>query len=242
MENSSFEARWRRRFDEFAETQETDASIAGWSETGLETRVRAFIRYWKPRPVGERWLDLGCGAGTYTRQLADEGLNVVGADYSPRTLVKARSRSAKSISWLSADAKQLPFADATFDGILCFGVTQVLSETLPVAAEAARVLRPGGELWIDALNAACLANAVSVVARRLSGLSARLRYDRVDSIRRSLRKAGFGTVGVYWLPLAPSGWRGLQRVFESRASEVLFHAAPSIASCLSHSFMVHARR
>lgn len=242
MEDPSFEAQWRRRFNEFAETQDTDASIAGWSETGLETRVRGFVHRWTPRSAGERWLDLGCGAGTYTRLLAEQRLSVVGVDYSPRSLVKAQARSPKSIPWVSADARRLPFASGSFDGILCFGVTQALSETLSIATEAARVLRGGGELWIDALNSACIANVISTGRRRIRGLPNHLRYEKVSGIRRSLVQAGLEPIDIYWLPLTPSRLVMLQRALESRFALALFRALPVIGSLLSHSFVVRARR
>lgn len=242
LNDPSFETRWRRRFDEFAETHDTDASIAGWSETGLQARVRGFLRHWVRRPIGERWLDLGCGAGTYTRLLSEQGLDVVGADYSPRTLSKARLRSTSSIDWVSADARRLPFHGGTFDGILCFGVTQALSQTLTVAMEAARVLRPGGYLWIDALNAGCVANVWANANRRVTGQPSHLRFERVSSVRRALTEAGFHTLGVYWLPLAPAGWKRTAALADSAGFRRLLQVIPPAASVLSHSFIVLARR
>lgn len=44
-------------------------------------------------PKGALWLDIGCGAGTYTRMLASEGLRVIGIDYSLPSLVKACKRT-----------------------------------------------------------------------------------------------------------------------------------------------------
>lgn len=241
-EDSSFEARWRRQFNEFARENETDASIAGWSEAGLDTRVRAFLRHWKPRNAGERWLDLGCGAGTYTRLLAEQELDITGADYSSVSLQKARARSQRPKAWVSADARQLPFRDSSFDGIICFGVSQTLSQTAELAAEAARVLKPGGEFWLDALNSACIANTVSMIARRIRGLPAHLRYDRALCVQHALRESGFQTLGIYWLTLAPSRWPMLQRAFDSRLGLTLHRRTPRLASVLSHSFIVHARR
>jgi len=242
MPDQSFEAEWRRRFDEFARTQDTDASIAGWSESGLETRVRAFLRHWRPPAAGEAWLDLGCGAGTYSRLLATQGLNVVGVDYSLNTLLKATQRNGQPIQWVNADARTLPFADTTYDGVLCFGITQALSESLPAAAEVARVLKSGGELWIDALNAACIANAASVLLRSVRGFPARLRYDRVGRVLKALRTVGLKPMDVYWLPIAPSGWPRMQRLLDALINRTFVGRLSSVCSLLSHSFIVRARR
>ena len=163
-------------------------------------------------------------------------------DYSPETLLKARRRAAQSISWLSADARKLPFPERTFDGILCFGVAQALSETLPVVVEAARVLKPGGEFWVDSLNGACLTGAFSTLVRYLKQAPARLRYERVRHVTRALRAAGFEPLELFWLPIAPTEWRALQPLLESIATPKIMPRVPLLSSVLSHSFIVRARR
>src|SRR5438132_141237 len=87
--SASFEAQWRERFIEFASLHDDDAGIAGWSMSGLESRFRMFCRLWKPVFAGQLILDLGCGAGTYTRFLFDKGMRPVGVDYSLFALTKA---------------------------------------------------------------------------------------------------------------------------------------------------------
>src|SRR5437868_2953542 len=118
-----FEEQWRERFMEFATQREDDAGIAGWSLSGLETRFRFFRRLWSGAAPGSLYLDVGCGAGTYTRWLSDQGLQVVGLDYSQPTLKKARQRMSPGIPLCAGDATRLPFADASFDGGLCAGVS-----------------------------------------------------------------------------------------------------------------------
>ena len=54
---------------------------------------RFFRGLWQDPPAGSRYLDVGCGAGTYSRWLAARGLEVIGIDYSQPTLVKARDRT-----------------------------------------------------------------------------------------------------------------------------------------------------
>jgi ubiquinone/menaquinone biosynthesis C-methylase UbiE len=120
---SPFEAGWRRRFEDYGHSQEDDAGIAGWSDSGLQARVRNFLRFWQPPGSGGTWLDAGCGAGTYSRAMARAGQRVVGLDYSVPSLLKARARSGPAtLSWTAGDATQLPFRSASFDGAICFGV------------------------------------------------------------------------------------------------------------------------
>jgi ubiquinone/menaquinone biosynthesis C-methylase UbiE len=114
-----FEAAWRRRFEEFAREHDSDAGIAGWSEAGLQARLRGFLRSWRPDAPGAVWLDAGCGAGTYARAMASAGQQVVGLDYSLPSLLKARRRSQDgSILWLAADVTRLPLASSSLDGAI----------------------------------------------------------------------------------------------------------------------------
>ena len=72
---------------------------------------------------GGRYLDLGCSAGLYTRNLAPgDGGEVIGIDISP-SMLKEAARRARGIgarpSFARADAHSLPFADACFSGSVC---------------------------------------------------------------------------------------------------------------------------
>ena len=70
----SFEKLWRKRFENFASNAEDDVGIAGWSATGLDARLRKFKEIWNNHPELKKdiWLDAGCGAGTYTRFIAEQ--------------------------------------------------------------------------------------------------------------------------------------------------------------------------
>ena len=144
-----FELEWRRRFIEFADLRDDDAGIAGWSTTGLDARFRFFRRVWRGASPGSVYADVGCGAGTYTRWLDEQGISVVGVDYSQPALQKAMARTRAGIPFCSADATRLPFATASLDGVLCLGVLQAVHASEPLVRELARVIRQGGRLWIE---------------------------------------------------------------------------------------------
>ena len=237
----SFEEDWRARFVEFAEANDDDAGIAGWSRSGLNTRFRFFRRRWR-EPAGPRYLDVGCGAGTYSRWLAEQGLDLVGIDYSHATLVKARQRTTPAILLCAANATRLPFADARFDGAVCFGLLQAVPESGPTVTELARVIRPGGELWIDALNRSGLAARMDIARRRLSGRRMHLRYESSRALAAKLSEAGFEVIARHWLPIVPSRVQRLQPWLETRAAVTLLHSLPGAGALLGHSVMFHARR
>lgn len=237
-----FERRWRQRFERYATEYDDDAGIAGWSATGLDARFRQFRRLWGDRRGNGVYLDAGCGAGTYTRYLLDQGVQMVGIDYSMPTAIKARDRSSGRGAWVVADARRMPLRNGTFDGAVCFGVTQALSESESVARELARVVRPGGEIWLDGLNRWCLPHLVERLRRRLRGCAAHLRYESPWQLARHLRAHGLMEVRLHWLPIAPSGWSWLQRIFESSPVRLLFSLLPPLGAAFSHGFIVTGKR
>ena len=92
-----------------------------------------------PQP-GERILDLGCGDGTLTEQIAARGCTVVGIDASP-DMVAAATRRGLDARLISAEA--LPY-DAEFDGVFSNAVLHWIKHADVVIAGVFRALRPSG--------------------------------------------------------------------------------------------------
>jgi demethylmenaquinone methyltransferase/2-methoxy-6-polyprenyl-1,4-benzoquinol methylase len=104
--------------------------------------VKAVVR------PGDRVLDACCGTGDLAVASLKAGAReVVGLDFSPRMLDRARAKQ-QTVTWLEGDIMAMPFADAEFDSATVgFGVRNVAE--LPTAlAELRRVLKPGGRLGI----------------------------------------------------------------------------------------------
>jgi SAM-dependent methyltransferase len=241
-EVQAFESSWRSRFAEFAEGSDDDAGIAGWSRTGLDARVRRFAGLWQPPPRGGSWLDAGCGAGTYSRMLSQAGVAVVGADYSLPTLLKAQSRSSEPIAFAVADVRRLPFGAGTFDGALCFGVTQALARSDEAVEALATAVKPGGQVWIDALNRWCVANLITLARRTLKGQPMHLRYESPATIKRLMRSEGLERVRLHWLPILPGRLQRFQPCIETSAARWIFRTVPLVGLLISHSFIVSGDR
>ena len=92
---------------------------------------------------GARVADLGCGSGVFTDVLHRRGYRCAGVDLSPTLIEIARANYA-GIDFQVGDIEQLPFEDASFDGVLLSGVLHHLPELSRCAAEVFRILRPGG--------------------------------------------------------------------------------------------------
>jgi len=93
-----------------------------------------------------RLLDIGCGPGSITIDLADRVGAAVGIDASEEAITKARELSAgrSDVRFQVADVYQLPFADESFDVVFAHQVLQHLSDPVAALVEARRVLAPGG--------------------------------------------------------------------------------------------------
>jgi ubiquinone/menaquinone biosynthesis C-methylase UbiE len=103
-------------------------------------------------------LDVCCGPGTFGRSFAPLVGRVVGVDFTPAMLEKARSISSQAglanIEFACGDGNALPFADSTFDLALSTYAFHHLPEAARVLGEMARVVRKGGRVaLVDAVVA-----------------------------------------------------------------------------------------
>ncbi len=102
-----------------------------------------------PDAKGAVFLDLGCNWGRWCIAAAQKGYTAIGIDPSLGAIMAARrvaDQLGLSIKYLVADARYLPFSQATIDTIFSYSVLQHLSkENASMAlSEAARVLKPQG--------------------------------------------------------------------------------------------------
>lgn len=89
-------------------------------------------------------LDLACGSGPMSRELAQDGRTVIGLDISEHELALAAERGPGP--WVRGDGLRLPFADGSVDAITSSMGLVVVTPLSAVLAEVQRVLRPGGVL------------------------------------------------------------------------------------------------
>jgi len=110
------------------------------------------LKKFQPRP-GDLILDAGCGEGRHTFALARLGCRVLGLDMDYNSLAKSQYvvREMKKqgeklgpVLFLAGDNLRLPFADETFDKIICAEVMEHIHNDRGAAAEFFRILKPGG--------------------------------------------------------------------------------------------------
>jgi ubiquinone/menaquinone biosynthesis C-methylase UbiE len=111
---------------------------------------------------GLELLDVGCGPGTITVDLARRVApgRVIGIDRAPDVLAQARAHATEqgvSIELHVGDLYALPFSDASFDVVHAHQVLQHLTDPVGALSEMRRVLRPGGVLAARDADYACFA-------------------------------------------------------------------------------------
>jgi SAM-dependent methyltransferase len=151
---------------------------------------------------GERVLDLGCGDGVLTEDLAARGCRVVGVDASPEQVEAARRRGLDA---RVMDGHRLGF-DGEFDAVFSNAALHWMTDPDAVIAGVRRALVPGGRFVGELGGRGCVAQ---IVAALRSGLD-RQRVDARaiqpwyfpgdDEYRRRLEAGGFA---VEWIALIP---------------------------------------
>lgn len=148
-----------------------------------------------------RILDLCCGYGRHSRVWRKKGLDPVGLDLSADLLEIARRDQPRG-RWIRGDVRHLPFPAKSFEAaalmFVSFGYFPTAAEDQQALREAARVLVPGGRIYLDIKNPANLrANPFPDAAMRIGGADVTETSRIVPSsegeryeIRRTLRYPG----------------------------------------------------
>ena len=165
-----------------------------------------------PRP-GQLILDVAAGTGTSSEPFAQRGAIVIPTDLSFGMLLVGKQRRP-DLSFVAADALQLPYADASFDAVtISFGLRNV-EDTAAALSEMRRVIRPGGMLVVcefstptwrpfRTLYSNYLVAALPRIASLVSSNPAAYEY-LAESIQAWPNQEGLATM------IEKSGWRDVE--------------------------------
>jgi 2-polyprenyl-6-hydroxyphenyl methylase/3-demethylubiquinone-9 3-methyltransferase len=118
---------------------------------------------------GALLVDLGCGAGLLAPHIDGLGYRHVGVDLVHGSLGQAREHRVEPVR---ADVHALPFTDASVDVVSAGEILEHVADPSTVVSEACRILRAGGLLVVDTINATRWARFLTVtVAERVPGLA-----------------------------------------------------------------------
>jgi SAM-dependent methyltransferase len=129
-------------------------------------RLRAVVRSLARYRTNARWLDIGCGSGTLLRAAGAEGWKAVGTEIAPAIVDAMRAQGLDARLGLT---QELDLPSGGFDVVSAVEVLEHVPDPDSLIAEAARLLRPGGALYITTphgrgVSAHLLGTSWSVVA------------------------------------------------------------------------------
>lgn len=174
-----------------------EGAIARWYEKNAAKDMEEF-RHLAGRiagsvPAGSAILEVAPGPGFLAVELAKRGFAVTGLDIS-NTFVRLASENARTagvrVAFERGNASAMPFADRSFDFLVCRAAFKNFADPLGALSEMHRVLRPGGQaLIIDLRRDVTMAD----ISRYVDALG-------VSSLNRLLIKLTFRTM------LLPRAW------------------------------------
>jgi 2-polyprenyl-6-hydroxyphenyl methylase/3-demethylubiquinone-9 3-methyltransferase len=116
---------------------------------------------------GLRFLDIGCGGGLLSEPVARMGATVVGADPSEKNIGIASTHAAEtgtSVDYRAVTAEQLAEAGETFDVVLNMEVVEHVADVDFFMTTCAKMVRPGGLLFVATINRTFKAGALAIFA------------------------------------------------------------------------------
>lgn len=153
--------------------------------------------------AGHRLLDAGCGEGRHCFGALDRGARVVGLDLDRASLdrahgpLRARAREVGSKgAMLHGNTFHLPFADASFDRVICSEVMEHVHDYPAACRELARVTRPRGRVAVTIPTATSEHLYLRLGDEYFESPGGHIRIFRPRDLSRALAAAGLASVGV----------------------------------------------
>jgi trans-aconitate 2-methyltransferase len=184
----------------------------------------------QPR-AGERILDIGCGTGQLTAEIARSGAHVTGLDSSPEMIGQAR-RNYPSIPFVLADAADFRFGEP-FDAVFSNAALHWVRDHNAAVGAIARALRPGGRLVAEFGGRG---NIASVLAALRDSLGATFdqrnpwNYPSDSEFAEILARHGFEAVqsGLFDRPTPLEGENGMEDWLQMFCGSFLDDLSPDI--------------
>ena len=151
---------------------------------------------------GHRLLDAGCGEGRHCFGAIARGASVVGLDLDldsirvPSKIIRTRGREQNVLgAMLQGDAFNLPFADASFDRIICSEVMEHVHDYPAAIAELARIAKPGARVAITIPTATSEHLYLRLGDEYFESPGGHIRIFRPRDLAQAMFAAGFETRG-----------------------------------------------
>ena len=182
-------------------------------------RIDKVLQIYDPGPE-ERVLDVGCGWGTFCWALGPRVGEIIGVDFSQKSVELCEQRLAQrpidGVSFLCADARNTGLGAESFDLVIGADLVEHLypEDSEAVVAEAFRVLKEGGRLslwtphrghFLEMLKARNI-----VLQRDVSHVD----YKSMKRLKTMVENMGFAVERAYYAESHLIGLRSMERVFQ----------------------------
>lgn len=181
-------------------------------------RIEKVLAIYDPLP-GERVLDLGCGWGTFEWTLAPRVAEVVGVDFSAKSVELCERRRAaarlENVRFVHADAGATGLPADSFDLVLAADLFEHLypEDSGRVAREAHRVLKRGGRFSIWTPHRGHVLEILKNNGVVLKPDPTHVDYKSMERLQKLLEEAGFVLEKAYYAESHLPGLSGLERAF-----------------------------
>jgi uncharacterized damage-inducible protein DinB/SAM-dependent methyltransferase len=174
--------------------------------------------------------DLACGTGRHSRRLLDDGARVTCVDFSSGMLSEARNRlSGREVTFVEHDLrKRLPFADGSFDAVLCCLALEHVADLASFFCEGRRICKVGGFLVCSDMHP----------AMRLRGKQAS--FDDPDT-GTTVRVEGFEHPVSEYVAAALGAGLVIEEIEEHKGDGALLETFPRIAKYIGWPMLIAMR-
>jgi len=156
----------------------------------LEETVASLARY---RTSLNRWLDIGCGTGTLLRAATNGGWNALGTEVAPAAVEAVR---ANGLQAMLGTTDQLDLPAGGFDVVSLVEVIEHVPDPDALLGDAARLLRPGGALYVTTPHGRSLSARLLGVGWSVVSPPDHLQLFSIGGLRAALGRAGLSVRSV----------------------------------------------
>ena len=147
---------WKNFWDQFARSEDPHQQVARISKNDLPVDIVARITHYIMEQLeineNDHVLDVCCGNGVITKELANHCEHVTGVDLSPVQIENARETVPENVTLIEGDGLELSsLVPGQFDKALCYFSFQYFDtyrKGKQAIAEMAKVLKPGGKIFL----------------------------------------------------------------------------------------------
>ena len=232
MSDGAFREVWEERSEDWVRWARSRELDFGFWELNLPAMLELV-----PAP-GRLTLDVACGEGRLSRELARLGHNVIGIDSSPSLLAAAceAGRAGPAHELVLADAAAIPLEDGAADLAVASMALMTVDDVAAVVGEVARVLAPGGRFLVTLLH------PVDTWGDAGGSYFEEAAYDKEivrDAGRMTFHDA-HRPLAAYFRALEEAGF-AIERLREPEPPEDYFRRHPDAERLRGRPFLLHLR-